>query len=153
MRMTEVTAALLRPQLSRLDGWIASWNAAHDRLQEGLRVIPGLAPIDRDARESYVASSIQFRVEGLSQEGIARFVAEAGSHGVYLKWFGAPRTAGFTSRYDQWGYAAGSARLENADRILATLVDMRIPVGLDTADCDTILAVLDESRKASGSED
>ena len=48
----------------------------------------------------------------------------------------------FTSRYDQWDYAPTDGRLENADRILATLVDMRIPLSLDETDCDTILAVL-----------
>ena len=149
MRMTEVTAALLRPQLARLPEWIASWNAAHDHLQDGLGDIAGLSPIYRDAREFYVGSSIQFRVEGLSGTAIERFVAEAASCGVFLKWFGAPRTAGFTSRYDQWGYAMAEGSLANADRILATLVDMRIPVGLDADDCDTILAVLKESMAAA----
>ncbi len=150
MRMTEITAALLRPQLARLPDWIASWNAAHDHLLDGLGDIAGLSPIYRDARESYVASSIQFRVDGLDSEGIERFVSEAGSCGVFLKWFGAPRTAGFTSRYDQWGYAMADGSLANADRILATLVDMRIPVGLTAEDCDTILAVLKESMEAAG---
>ena len=150
MRMTEITAALLRPQLARLPGWVESWNAAHDRLQDGLGDIPGLAPIDRDAREFYVGSSIQFRVEGLSSEGIERFVGEAADRGVFLKWFGAPRTAGFTSRYDQWGYAGSEESLANADGILATLLDMRIPIGLEAGDCDTILTVLKEAREAAG---
>ncbi len=153
MRMTELTAALLRPQLAHLDGWVESWNAAHDHLQDGLGGIAGLAPIYRDAREFYVGSSIQFRVSGLSRDGIARFIDEAGSRGVFLKWFGAPRTAGFTSRYDQWGYAMSEATLANADRILATLMDMRIPVGLTAEDCDTILAVLKESMEAAGGPD
>ena len=150
MRMTEVAAALLRPQLARLPDWVASWNTAHDYLQDGLGGIAGLSPIDRDAREFYVGSSIQFRVDGLAGEAIGRFVDEAASRGVFLKWFGAPRTAGFTSRYDQWGYAAANGPLANADHILATLVDMRIPVGLDIADCDTILAVLKESIERIG---
>ena len=151
MRMTDLTAALLRPQLALLDGWVAAWNAAHDRLGEGLAGIPHLLPIRRDPRESYVGSSFQFRVEGLPAEAVARFVAEAKAHGVYLKWFGAPRTAGFTSRYDQWGYAGEGERLPNADRILATLIDMRLPLSLDAADCDAILAVLAESVEAVAS--
>ncbi len=75
-------------------------------------------------------------------------IPEAGAHGVYLKWFGAPRTVGFTSRYDQWGYAPSEGALVKADRLLATLVDMRLPVTLDADDCDTILAVLAESMVA-----
>lgn len=149
MRMTDLTAALLRPQLAMLDGWAETWNAAHDRIQHGLAGIPHLEPITRDSREAYVASSIQFRVEGLPADTIGRFVADAGAHGIYLKWFGAPRTIGFTSRYDQWGYAPSDGALARADRILSTLIDMRLPLTLDAADCDTILAVLAESMAAT----
>jgi dTDP-4-amino-4,6-dideoxygalactose transaminase len=148
MRMTDLTAALLRPQLAMLDGWVKAWNAAHDHVQSGLTDIPHLAPIVRDSREAYVGSSIQFRADGLPPDGIERFVAEAGDHGVYLKWFGAPRTVGFTSRYDQWDYAPSKDALAGADRILSTLLDMRLPVTLDADDCDTILAVLAESMAA-----
>lgn len=149
MRMTDLTAALLRPQLAMLDGWAKAWNAAHDHLQRGLGSIANLAPIARDRREAYVASSIQFRVDGLPAETIERFVAEAGAHGVYLKWFGAARTVGFTSRYDQWGYAPSEGALGRADRILSTLIDMRLPVTLNADDCDTILAVLAEAMAAA----
>jgi len=149
MRMTDLTAALLRPQLAGLDDCITAWNRAHDRIAAGLVSIPNIVPIQRDRRESYVGSSIQFRVSDLPRGEIAGFVADAGRHGVFLKWFGADRTVGFTSRYDQWGYAGAEAALRNADRILGDLVDMRIALSLDDEDCDTILAVLSEAMAAT----
>ena len=149
MRMTDLTAALLRPQLAGLDDCVTAWNRAHDRIANGLESIPNIVPIQRDMREFYVGSSIQFRVSDLPQDAISQFVAEAGRHGVFLKWFGADRTVGFTSRYDQWGYAGGESALSNADRILGDLVDMRIALSLDDEDCDTILAVLAEAMAAT----
>jgi len=60
MRMTDVTAALLRPQLRELATWAAAWNRSYHLLEAGLASIPNLRPILRDSREAYVGSSIQF---------------------------------------------------------------------------------------------
>jgi dTDP-4-amino-4,6-dideoxygalactose transaminase len=149
MRMTNVTAALLRPQLRELATWTIAWNRSYGLIEAGLTTVPNLLPIWRDPREAYVGSSIQFTVQTLDPTSTARFVAEARAHGVFLKWFGAARTAGFTSRYDQWDYIAASKACRNADRILARLVDMRIPLALDETDCATIVRVLREAMEAA----
>ena len=145
MRMTNVAAALLRPQLSLLEGWIKQWNESYANLERGFASIPHIRPIVRDPRERFVGSSIQFLVEELPPEAIEAFVDDAARHGVFLKWFGAERTAGFTSRYDQWAYAETEDRAAVADRTLARLIDMRIALGFDRADCRTIVDVLSES--------
>lgn len=149
MRMSDVTAALLRPQLRKLEAWVASWNQSYAWLDAGIASVAHLRPILRDPREAFVGSSIQFKVEDLDPPTIERFVSEAAAHGVFLKWFGAKRTAGFTSRYDQWSYAEPGDPCPNADRILAKLIDMRIPLMLDEGDCRTIATVLGESIDAA----
>ena len=149
MRMTDTAAALLRPQLAELEGWTARWNASYRRLEAGLGRISGLSPIARDKREDFVGSSIQFTVEDRSADAIAGFVEEAGRHGVFLKWFGAARTVGFTSRFDQWGYAEPAARLPSAAGVLSRLIDMRVALSFEPGDCDTILQVLDEAMEAT----
>ena len=50
--------------------------------------------------------------------------------------------AGFTSRHDHWGYLAARDEVPNADRILARLCDVRLPLALDDDDCEAIAAVL-----------
>lgn len=149
MRMTEVDAALIRPQLALLEGWVACWNRAYHLLDAGLVAIPHLRPIARDPRERFVGSSIQFLVEGLAPELIGEFVRDAAAHGVFLKWFGAPRAAGFTSRYDQWGYAPAQGPLPMADRVLRRLIDMRVALSFDDEACATILGVLGEAMAAA----
>lgn len=149
MRMTDAAAALIRPQLDALSGWAETWNASYRRLEAGLAAIPGLRPVPRDPREDYVGSSIQFLVQHRDAPGIRAFVEDAGRHGVFLKWFGAERTEGFTSRYDQWSYSDPHARLPRTTEILARLVDMRVALSLQPEDCDVILGVLEEAMAAT----
>ena len=149
MRMTDVAAALLRPQLRALGGWIATWNRSYAALEKGIAAVPRLRPVPRDGRAAQVGSSIQFTLEGSDMATTQRFVAEAKAHGVFLKWFGADRTAGFTSRYDQWGYIDAGAACHSADGILARLMDMRISLSLEAEDCRTIVTVLREAVAAA----
>ena len=80
---------------------------------------------------------------------IAGFVAACAARGVELKWFGAPRPAGFTSRYDHWRYA-DPAPLPATDRILAGLLDMRLPLTFSLEDCAAIVRILrDELARAA----
>ena len=147
MRMTEVTAALLRPQLVELAQNVERWNERYRCLETALGTIEGITTIRRDPREDYVGSSIQFLVEA-DAPTIAAFVEDCARHGVFLKWFGADRTVGFTSRYDQWGYAGPQPALARARSILARLIDMRVPLSLTLRDCDTIATVIAEAHAA-----
>lgn len=150
MRMSNLVAAVLRPQLHELSGCIESWNDAYRHIEAGLDAIPHIDPIPRDPRDAFVGSSIQFLAEpGLSPAITEAFIEEAAAHGVYIKWFGAERTAGFTSRYDQWRYLADGRRLRGADGVLPRLMDMRIAVSFTPQDCQTIIAVLAEAMDAA----
>ena len=149
MRMTDVSAALLRPQLRAFRGWSSALNRSYALLEAGFATVPHLRPVRRDQREEYVGSSIQFTVENLDPETTARFLCEANDHGVFLKWFGAERTARFTSRYDQWGYIEAGSVCARADSILPRLMDMRISVKFDEEDCRMIVAVLREATAAA----
>ena len=58
-----------------------------------------------------------------------------------LKWFGAAEPAGFTSRYDSWRYAAAQS-LPNTDRILAGLLDLRLPLTFSEGDAAQIARII-----------
>jgi hypothetical protein len=68
-------------------------------------------------------------------------IARAAARGVELKWFGAPDPVAFTSRYDHWAYAM-PASLPRTDRILAGLIDMRLPLTFSPQDCALIARIL-----------
>ncbi|EBA15216.1 aminotransferase, DegT/DnrJ/EryC1/StrS family protein [Roseobacter sp. SK209-2-6] len=140
-RMDNLRAAILRPQLRDLDQQVARWNERYQRIEEGLRDTPGLTIVERSEAESYVGSSIQFLLLDWSAEAVAEVITRCGKRGVELKWFGGAEPAGFTSRYDSWRYAKAQS-LPKSDRILAGIVDMRVPLTFSLEDCDLIARII-----------
>lgn len=151
MRMDHLRAALLLPQLEKLDVQCKRWNELYDHTEALLRQIPRISCPPRDSREYYVGSSIQFNIDGASVDFIRAFLAKTAERGVQIKWFGSDVPVGFTSRYDSWRYIPDLPDLPNTKKVLATMCDMRLPLTFTTEDCELIVAiireVLEELRK------
>ncbi len=145
MRMSALTAALARPQLEMLTRRAAVWNARYADLAACLRAIDGVRIPQRDAREAFVASSIQFNVD---HPDIESFVDRAAESGVMLKWFGADQPHGFTSRFDHWRFVAERSA-PRASEVLATLIDMRIPLTMTVGQVAQISSVIARSLEMS----
>ncbi len=140
-RMDHLRAAILRPQLRKLDQQCAAWNARYQVVENGLRGTPGLNLVERPKEESYVGSSIQFLLLDWPNSAILDVLYRCRAHGVDLKWFGADEPTGFTSRYDSWRYAP-SAPMPASDRILKGIVDMRLPLTFSLEDCALIARII-----------
>lgn len=140
-RMDNLRAAILRPQLRRLGVQADNWNARYGVMSRGLAETPGLTLIARPKAEHFVASSFQFLLLDWSPEAVQKVIARCLARGVELKWFGAPEPVGFTSRYDSWRYAP-SASMPKSDRVLAGIVDMRLPLTFSLADCAQIAGII-----------
>ncbi|MDE3080620.1 MAG: DegT/DnrJ/EryC1/StrS family aminotransferase [Paracoccaceae bacterium] len=140
-RMDNLRAAILRPQLRRLRAQCEAWNARYRVIEDGLRDTPGLRLIVRPAAESYVASSFQFVLPDWAPEAVQDVVARCAARGVELKWFGAAEPVAFTSRYDSWRYAPVQ-HLPKTDRVLAGLLDMRLPLTFSLEDCALIARII-----------
>lgn len=147
-RMDNLRAALLRPQLATLADRVRRWNDRYRAVEGGLAGAPALAIIPRDSREGFVGSSIQFRLPGWEGTRIAAFLARCAARGVELKWFGAAEPAGFTSRHEFWRYAPVQD-LPQTDRVLATLIDMRLPLTFSLDDCRLIARIVREELAAA----
>jgi dTDP-4-amino-4,6-dideoxygalactose transaminase len=147
-RMDNLRAAILRPQLADLPRQIERWNTLYRTLEAGLADTPGLALIPRPQAEAFVGSSFQFRLPDLAAEEITAFTARCAARGVELKWFGAPEPLAFTSRYDSWRYAEPQL-LPQTDRILAGLLDMRVPLTFSAQDCALIARIIRDEVGAS----
>lgn len=143
MRMSALAAALVRPQLGLLPQRAERWNARYAQLATGLTQIDGVTIPERDPREQFVASSIQFNID---HRDIAVIVERAAASGVSLKWFGSDEPKGFTSRVDHWRYASEQSMPSTHD-VLATLIDMRIPLSMTSAQADQITAVIEASLR------
>lgn len=148
MRMSALAAALVRPQLALLPERAAVWNARYGELATELAKLPGVTVPERDAREEYVASSIQFSID---HPEVAAFTEAAAKSGVFLKWFGADQPHGFTSRFDHWRYAP-EQQLTHTRAVLEGLIDMRIPLAMTTDHVAQIVSII-ENELANSAKD
>ncbi len=139
MRMSGLAAALARPQLALLPDRARRWNELYVQLATGIGAIEGITVPERNEREGYVASSIQFTVD--DPTNMAAFITFAKDHGVAIKWFGADDPVGFTSRFDHWRYAPEQS-LASTQQILAGLCDMRIPLTMTTQQAADIVEII-----------
>ena len=69
-----------------------------------------------------------------------------------LKWFGDAHPKGYTSRFDSLRYIGDLPTLDNTQKILSALLDMRIPLTFDLEDCaliaEIIVTVVDQVPEA-----
>jgi len=140
-RMDNLRAAILRPQIAALATQCARWNDRYKMLETGLKDTPGLTVIDRPPHETIVGSSFQFLLLDWSAEAVRTVVARCAARGVELKWFGAPEPVAFTSKYDSWRYA-NPPEMPGSDRVLAGIVDMRVPLTFSLEDCAMIARII-----------
>ncbi|WP_370401807.1 DegT/DnrJ/EryC1/StrS family aminotransferase [Sulfitobacter sp. JB4-11] len=140
-RMDNLRAAILRPQLRDLQARCVRWNARYHEIEKGLRGTPGLRVIERPQKETIVGSSIQFLLLDWAEHHVKDVLARCAARGVELKWFGGAEPVGFTSRYDSWKYVDAPA-MPVSDRVLAGIVDMRVPLTFTIEDCALIARII-----------
>ena len=148
LRMSNLVACILRPQLREMQARGECWNRIYAALESRLNAIDGVAVPPRQQQEEYVASSIQFHVHGLTGEQIRGLVDRCTGRGVAIKWFGRDEPVGYTSQYHHWEYLRPQD-LPNTRGSLFTTCDMRIPLALSDGDCDTIAAIIAEELAAA----
>ena len=142
MRMDNLRAALLRPQLRHIETQCRRWNERYRLLEKALNKIDSLQVPKRDPRERYVGSSIQFTMNGITRGQVTEFLAECGRRGVEIKWFGWAEPCGFTSSFDSWQYIQDIPGLPATKKILDFMCDFRIPLTFSLDDCRTIAQII-----------
>ncbi len=143
-RMDNLRAAILLPQLKKLDENCAAWNLRYEVVSEVLTASEKIHLFERPKEEGFVASSIQFSMKGLSYEEIELFVSLCENRGVSIKWFGKKKPEGYTSKYDSWSYIKNKETLENTEKVLANLIDMRLPLTFTVEDCKIVSLIIIE---------
>jgi dTDP-4-amino-4,6-dideoxygalactose transaminase len=142
MRMDNLRAALLRPQLRDLETQCRRWNQRYAVLEAALSKINHIRVPVRREKEHPVGSSIQFTLEGISRRQVASFIAECGRRGVEIKWFGWDEPHGFTSSFKHWEFIDDIPPLPMTRKVLDFMCDFRIPLTFSMDDCRTVSAVI-----------
>ncbi len=137
MRMQNLSAAVIRPQLPLVAERVAKGRAGHDRVADllntsaHLTVPPALAPEDR------APDSIQFNLTGdwTDAEALA-FQAEAKKRGVSVQVFGL--SEGNARAFWNWEFLGPAPDLPHTRAMLMRACDVRLPTRLTAAELDYI---------------
>jgi len=139
LRMGNLPAALARSQLGAvLKERCARWNQRYHWLHDALLGESHIRLPLRPPQEQFVGSSLQFSLVDMDRAQMQAAVAACARSGVHVKWFGADEPVGFTSVWQHWRYFGEEQSLPRAQRVLAGLCDLRLPLSLSQTDCEAI---------------
>jgi len=154
MRMSNLHAAVIRPQIKTLDERISKYNQRYYDLVDMLessRVahlinIPSITP----GVSLMVHDSIQINLsKEVTEEQVQFFIEECHSHGLPVELFGAKSNA---RNFVNWKFAPAEDPLPLTAEMLKRAVDCRLPLMWEDSDFEDLANVLIESLEAAVSE-
>lgn len=151
MRMSNLSAAVIRPQLPHLPRRVRDGLRNHDHVAARLsasRHIHVPAPLDGERR---APDSIQFNLVDLSGAAIRDFARTAADLGVKVQVFG--QSTDNARAFWNWRFIPDLPELPQTRAMLMRACDVRLPVQLTgeqlDAVCDVILNALERTTKAA----
>ncbi|WP_186768248.1 DegT/DnrJ/EryC1/StrS family aminotransferase [Streptomyces qinzhouensis] len=132
LRMNNVSAALLRAQLTEIDKRLIGYRQRYRTLTALVAQSPYIGVPKAMPEVSRSPDTLQFHLL-FDGDGTNRFVARLADKGVHVKLFGAPGNPRF---FKSWEYIDGirDVHLPNTERILKATADLRLPGYLTDAD-------------------
>jgi dTDP-4-amino-4,6-dideoxygalactose transaminase len=152
MRMQNLSAAVIRPQLPLVAERVARGRANHDRMAARLEATPHFAVPPALPPEERAPDSIQFRLQGdWSDEQARRFEAASKRRGVAAQVFGlSPDNA---RAFWNWKFLGDTPDLPLTRAMLMRTCDLRLPARLQARDvdflADALIAAAEEARAAA----
>jgi dTDP-4-amino-4,6-dideoxygalactose transaminase len=146
LRMSNLAASVIRPQIKTLDERIEKYNQRYRDLQAKLEArvgdhltIPKLTPeVTR-----MVHDSMQFNLDKkFTPEMVEQFLNECSAHGLHVELFGHKSNA---RNFVNWDFAPALDPLPKTALMLARACDVRMPLLWDDEDFDDMANVICES--------
>ena len=147
MRMQNLSAAVIRPQLPEVAGRVAKGRAGHDRVAERLNQSAYLAVPPSLAPEERAPDSIQFNLTGdWSDADARRFQAEAKRRGITVQIFGLSEDN--ARAFWNWQFLGETPDLPKTRAMLMRAGDVRLPTRLTDDELDFIAAAIFDAAEA-----
>ena len=141
LRMQNLSAAVIRPQLPLVAERVAKGRAGHDRVAAVLNGSAYLAVPEALGPEERAPDSIQFNLEfGWSDSQALEFQAAAKARGVSVQVFGL--SEGNARAFWNWQFLGEVPDLPQTRAMLMRACDVRLPTRLSEAELDYIAAAL-----------
>ncbi len=140
MRLSNLSAAVIRPQLSQVARRVADGRRNHDHVAARLNAspwfdVPASLPPERRAPDS-----IQFTLCGMSDEQARLFAQTTSETGIKVQIFGLSRDN--ARAFWNWQFLDDCPDLPRTRAMLMRACDTRLPARLNPADCDAVADVL-----------
>jgi dTDP-4-amino-4,6-dideoxygalactose transaminase len=146
LRMSNLSAAVIRAQLPELERRCRDGLANHDRLAARLNRSPNISVPDPLPGEHRAPDSIQFNLVGLDAQRVRAFAAAAEARGVKVQVFG--QSTDNARAFWNWQFLDDLPELPRTRAMLMRACDVRLPVQLSRADIDAVgdllLGAMDE---------
>ncbi|MHA6262696.1 DegT/DnrJ/EryC1/StrS family aminotransferase [Arenibacterium sp. CAU 1754] len=140
LRMGNLSAAVIRPQLPELARRVRDGRSGHDYVASLLNASPNFHVPDKLGPEERAPDSIQFNVVGLSDDQIGAFSDAAATNGVKVQIFG--RSEDNARAFWNWQFLGDVPDLPQTRNMLMRACDVRLPVHLSRADLDAVVGIL-----------
>lgn len=152
MRMQNLSAAVIRPQLPEIEGRVTRGRANHDHVAERLAASPWLEVPEALPREERAPDSLQFNlVAGWSDAEALAFQAAAKRRGVSVQVFGL--SEGNARAFWNWQFLGEEPDLPQTRAMLMRACDLRLPTRLTLPELDFIAeAVLAAAAEIRGAQ-
>lgn len=146
IRMSNLAAAVIRPQIKTLDARIEKYNKRYNDLVSKLEESVGehmYIPKITFGVTRMVHDSIQFNLDNkFTPEMLRQFLDECSDHGLHVEQFGHKSNA---RNFVNWGFAPAEDPLPETVEMLSRACDCRMPLMWDDEDFDDMANVLIES--------
>lgn len=137
LRLNNLSAAIIRPQLPEIDRRVRDGRENHDYLAARLNASPWLHVPDKLPPEDRAPDSLQFNLEGLGIAETRAFADAAAARGVKVQVFG--QSTDNARAFWNWRFLPGSAPdLPQTRAMLMRACDTRLPARLTRDQLDTI---------------
>ncbi len=141
MRMQNLSAAVIRPQIPEIDGRVDRGLANHDHVAARLDASPWFEVPPPMPQERRAPDSLQFNLVGFTQDSEARaFQDAAKARGISVQIFGLSEDN--ARAYWNWQFLGELPDLPQTRAMLMRACDLRLPTRLNRAELDYIADAL-----------
>ncbi len=140
LRMSNLSAAVIRPQIPKLARRVRDGLSNHDYVAERLNSSPNIAVPPPLAPERRAPDSIQFNLVGMDEAEIRAFAAASEARGVKVQVFGLSEDN--ARAFWNWQFLPEKFELPQTRDMLMKACDVRLPVRLTKDELDVIADIL-----------
>lgn len=140
LRLSNLSAAVIRPQLAELDRRVRDGRRNHDHVAGRLDQSPWITVPPALAQEDRAPDSLQFSLCDMTDADVDAFVETAKAMGVSIQVFG--RSTDNARAFWNWEFLGPAPELPMTRAMLSRACDCRLPARLTVTECDAVADVI-----------